>query len=132
MADECQNGRPMAARFSMDLVRSRRLELPRVAPQRPQRCASTSSATTACLCSDAAGHTKSDSPDQAPPGPWSKIGSASLKQTRESCSKCQALGATYMEWRIDDRPVSYEDAVAQMEQRATAIRAGQASELVWL
>ena len=29
------------------LVRSRRLELPRVAPQRPQRCASTSSATTA-------------------------------------------------------------------------------------
>jgi hypothetical protein len=29
------------------LVRSRRLELPRVAPQRPQRCASTNSATTA-------------------------------------------------------------------------------------
>src|SRR4029078_5214035 len=29
------------------MVRSRRLELPRVAPQRPQRCASTSSATTA-------------------------------------------------------------------------------------
>src|SRR5665213_4528 len=29
------------------VVRSRRLELPRVAPQRPQRCASTNSATTA-------------------------------------------------------------------------------------
>src|SRR6476620_2070844 len=29
------------------MVRSRRLELPRVAPQRPQRCASTNSATTA-------------------------------------------------------------------------------------
>lgn len=28
-------------------MRSRRLELPRVAPQRPQRCASTNSATTA-------------------------------------------------------------------------------------
>ena len=31
----------------VSLVRSRRLELPRVAPQRPQRCASTNSATTA-------------------------------------------------------------------------------------
>src|ERR1700722_1803576 len=31
----------------ISLVRSRRLELPRVAPQRPQRCASTNSATTA-------------------------------------------------------------------------------------
>jgi hypothetical protein len=31
----------------IQLVRSRRLELPRVAPQRPQRCASTNSATTA-------------------------------------------------------------------------------------
>ena len=30
-----------------EMVRSRRLELPRVAPQRPQRCASTNSATTA-------------------------------------------------------------------------------------
>src|SRR5579864_5511931 len=29
------------------MVRSTRLELPRVAPQRPQRCASTNSATTA-------------------------------------------------------------------------------------
>ena len=29
------------------MVRSRRLELPRVAPKRPQRCASTNSATTA-------------------------------------------------------------------------------------
>ena len=32
-----------------DLVRSRRLELPRLATQRPQRCASTNSATTARL-----------------------------------------------------------------------------------
>ena len=31
------------------MVRPRRLELPRVAPQRPQRCASTNSATAARL-----------------------------------------------------------------------------------
>jgi lipoyl(octanoyl) transferase len=37
-----------------------------------------------------------------------------------------------MEWRIDDRPVAYDDALALMERRATAIRAGQAAELVWL
>jgi lipoyl(octanoyl) transferase len=37
-----------------------------------------------------------------------------------------------MEWRIDDRPVAYEDALALMEARAAAIHAGQASELVWL
>ena len=34
-------------KFRGEMVRSRRLELPRVAPQRPQRCASTNSATTA-------------------------------------------------------------------------------------
>src|SRR6201999_443456 len=43
--------RPMPASgipaLAFSLVRSRRLELPRVAPQRPQRCASTNSATTA-------------------------------------------------------------------------------------
>ncbi len=38
-----------------DLVRSRRLELPRdIIPQRPQRCASTSSATTANSGTDVA------------------------------------------------------------------------------
>ena len=43
------NRRPRGHRFDQffKMVRSRRLELPRVAPQRPQRCASTSSATTA-------------------------------------------------------------------------------------
>ncbi len=40
-----KNKKTCRSRFS--LVRSRRLELPRVAPQRPQRCASTNSATTA-------------------------------------------------------------------------------------
>src|SRR5215813_11971158 len=41
---------------SGQMVRSRRLELPRVAPQRPQRCASTSSATTAAVAPGVEGY----------------------------------------------------------------------------
>jgi lipoyl(octanoyl) transferase len=37
-----------------------------------------------------------------------------------------------IEWRVSDRPVPYEAALAFMEQRAAAIRLGQASECVWL
>ncbi len=37
-----------------------------------------------------------------------------------------------LEWRIDDRPVDYPEAVAAMEARVAAIRAGRARELVWL
>ena len=37
-----------------------------------------------------------------------------------------------VEWAVSDAPVSYPDAVAQMEARAAAIAAGNASELVWL
>ena len=37
-----------------------------------------------------------------------------------------------MEWRIDDREVGYEAALALMDERAAAIRAGRADELVWL
>ncbi len=37
-----------------------------------------------------------------------------------------------LEWRIDDRPVDYLAAVAEMETRVAAIRAGTAPELVWL
>lgn len=36
------------------------------------------------------------------------------------------------EWRIDDRLVAYPEAVAAMEARAEAIRAGTAPEMVWL
>jgi lipoyl(octanoyl) transferase len=36
------------------------------------------------------------------------------------------------EWRIDDGPVDYEEAVAVMEARAAAIHEGTARELVWL
>jgi lipoyl(octanoyl) transferase len=37
-----------------------------------------------------------------------------------------------MEWRVDNSPVDYLDAVADMESRADAIRAGTADERVWL
>ncbi len=37
-----------------------------------------------------------------------------------------------VEWRTDDRPVGYPAAVAAMESRVAAIRAGRARELVWL
>jgi lipoyl(octanoyl) transferase len=35
-------------------------------------------------------------------------------------------------WRIDDTPVAYPDAVAAMEARIAAIRAGTAAERIWL
>jgi lipoyl(octanoyl) transferase len=37
-----------------------------------------------------------------------------------------------IDWQISDTPVPYPDAVAAMEERVTAIRAGRAPELVWL
>src|SRR5947209_6737443 len=37
-----------------------------------------------------------------------------------------------IEWRHSDLPVPYEDAIAEMEKRVAAIRAGAAPELVWL
>ena len=44
-----------------------------------------------------------------------------------------ALGATAgVEWRTSPSSEPYEEAVAAMEERAAAIFAGEASELVWL
>jgi lipoyl(octanoyl) transferase len=37
-----------------------------------------------------------------------------------------------IEWRVSEAPVPYEEALAFMEQRAAAIRAGTAKECVWL
>jgi len=37
-----------------------------------------------------------------------------------------------IEWRISDAAVPYPEAVAAMEERVAAIRAGRAPELVWL
>ncbi len=36
------------------------------------------------------------------------------------------------DWKVDDRPVAYPDAVTAMEDRVQAIRAGTAGELIWL
>src|SRR5436309_12361820 len=40
--------------------------------------------------------------------------------------------AAAIEWRCSDRPVPYDEAVAEMERRIAAIRAGSMPELVWL
>ena len=37
-----------------------------------------------------------------------------------------------IEWRVSDAPVAYADALAFMERRAAAIRAGSERECVWL
>ncbi len=37
-----------------------------------------------------------------------------------------------VEWRIDDRPVEYETALAAMDRRVADIRAGTTGELAWL
>ena len=37
-----------------------------------------------------------------------------------------------IEWRVDDRLVPYEAAVAEMERRVDGIAAGHAPQLVWL
>ena len=37
-----------------------------------------------------------------------------------------------LEWQISDAPVGYDDALAVMQARIAAIRAGQAAEMVWL
>ena len=44
---------------------------------------------------------------------------------------CLADPAT-IEWRFSDAPVLYPEAVAAMEERVAAIRAGREPELVWL
>ncbi len=41
-------------------------------------------------------------------------------------------GTQSIEWRFADATVAYPDAVAEMEARVAAIRAGTAPELVWL
>jgi lipoyl(octanoyl) transferase len=43
-----------------------------------------------------------------------------------------AVGAPPVEWRVSDRPVAYDAALAEMTARAEAIARGEASELVWL
>ena len=42
------------------------------------------------------------------------------------------MGGDGIEWRVGTGPVPYPDALAFMEERAAAIRAGTAAECVWL
>lgn len=44
----------------------------------------------------------------------------------------EARGMPPVEWRVSEGLVSYEDALAQMDERAAAIAEGSADELVWL
>lgn len=57
-----------------------------------------------------------------------------MVNTRDSLDLTLARpeGDDDVEWRIEDRLVGYDEAVAVMEARAAAIAAGEASELVWL
>jgi lipoyl(octanoyl) transferase len=43
-----------------------------------------------------------------------------------------AQGLAPAEWRVSDRQIPYDEALAMMEARAAAIAQGEASELVWL
>src|ERR1700732_2224161 len=83
-------------------------------PQRPQRCASTNSATTARRETSHLGWGAS----LANPIYHSKMG----ERTRTD----------KVEWRIAYALVPYDEAVAGMERRVAAIRDGTAPELVWL
>jgi len=44
----------------------------------------------------------------------------------------KAILAPGIDWRISNTPVEYEAAVAEMERRVAAIRAGDAGDTVWL
>lgn len=54
------------------------------------------------------------------------------RQSLDLTTFALAEGGGEVEWRISEGPVSYPEAVAEMEARATAIADGTANELVWL
>jgi lipoyl(octanoyl) transferase len=55
-------------------------------------------------------------------------------ETGERLRPFARVGAprTAVEWRVEPAPLAYPEAVAAMEARVAAIRAGTAPELVWL
>src|SRR4051812_23939789 len=115
------------------MVRSRRLELPRVAPQRPQRCASTNSATTA---RGGAGHRSPLS--KAGVGyqiGWGIARNGAVQHFRvmDDAIQCSVAATAGPPIALMTSPglVPYPDAVAAMEARVAGIRAGTAEELVW-
>jgi lipoyl(octanoyl) transferase len=54
------------------------------------------------------------------------------RQSLDLTRFARASEGAEVEWRISDQRVPYPESVAEMEARAAAIAAGQASELVWL
>src|ERR1051325_3403206 len=54
------------------------------------------------------------------------------RQSLDLTTFALASGGGEVEWRISDQRVPYPESVPEMEARAAAIAAGQASELVWL
>jgi lipoyl(octanoyl) transferase len=57
---------------------------------------------------------------------------AKRRQKWHSHAMPYASDLATVEWRFSDAPVAYPDAVAAMEDRVAAIRAGSAPDLVWL
>ena len=55
-----------------------------------------------------------------------------MKRDEFSAGFFAAAGSPPVEWRVEERLVDFEKAVAFMEERAAAIRDGSADELVWL
>jgi lipoyl(octanoyl) transferase len=54
------------------------------------------------------------------------------RQSLDLTTFVRPIGGSDVEWRIAAAPVPYPDSVAEMEARAAAIAAQEASELVWL
>src|SRR6266852_6419474 len=108
ISSACRNGDRPAGFGAVEKTRTS-TEFP---PQRPQRCASTSSATTArqrgrVISKDAI--------------PYQARWRLEIRMREAG-----------IEWRHSDRPVGYDAAVAAMERRIAAIRDEGAPELVWL
>ena len=56
----------------------------------------------------------------------------SVNETCQIGAKLHRDDATPVEWRIFERPLDYETALAMMDERVAAIAAGKAREAVWL
>ena len=113
------------------MVRSRRLELPRVAPQRPQRCASTNSATTARGRSRGVANARACVKARfARDRPNPHIFTVMI-QSNSPIRFARADGRA-VSWAASPGLTPYPQALATMERRVEAILAGEAGELIWL
>jgi lipoyl(octanoyl) transferase len=60
------------------------------------------------------------------------VNTRTLPDTDFEAAMQPAAGAFPVQWRASARPVDYERALAEMDDRVAAIAAGEASELIWL